>query len=51
MGESLVGKDKKILPLLYAIAFYNFTDQQMETAQLEEKDKETIKKVWAASFF
>ena len=45
VGESMKGKDKRIMPLLYALAFFAVTEAEMIEIDLSFEDKETIKKV------
>ena len=39
------GKDKRVLPILYALAFYAVTDVEMTQAELSVQDKAAINKV------
>ena len=39
------GKDKRVMPLLYALAFFAVTEGEMMQAGLSPQDKNTIKKV------
>jgi hypothetical protein len=45
VGESMRGKDQRVLPLLYALAFFAVTETEMNQIGLSVQDKETIKKV------
>jgi len=44
VGESLKGKDPRIMPLLYALSFYAVSEPDMAEMNLSETDYETIKK-------
>eukprot|EP00092_Neocalanus_flemingeri_P027686 GFUD01030051.1.p1 GENE.GFUD01030051.1~~GFUD01030051.1.p1 ORF type:complete len:877 (+),score=166.00 GFUD01030051.1:322-2952(+) len=44
VGESLKGKDPRIMPLLYALAFYAVSENDIAEMDLPETDKTTIKK-------
>jgi len=44
VGESMRGKDKRVLPILYALAFYAVTDVEMTQAELSVQDKAAINK-------
>ena len=45
VGESMRGKDHRILALLYTLAFYAMTDLEFSEVDLSRDDKEIIKKV------
>jgi hypothetical protein len=45
VGGSMRGKDQRVLPLLYALAFFAVTETEMNQIGLSVQDKETIKKV------
>ena len=44
MGESLRGKDRRIIPLLYTITFFGVSEAEMEAANLNEEDVRVIKR-------
>ena len=44
MGESLKGRDKRIIPLLYAITFFSVSQAEMEAANLKIEDVNVIKR-------
>ena len=44
MGESLRGKDKRIIPLLYTITFFGVSEAEMEAANLNVEDVRVIKR-------
>ena len=44
MGESLRGKDKRIIPLLYTITFFGVSEAEMEAANLNKEDVRVIKR-------
>ena len=44
MGESLRGKDKRIIPLLYTINFFGVSEAEMEAANLNVEDVRVIKR-------
>jgi len=44
LGESLKGKDKRIMPLLYALAVYGVSEAEIKEVDIPLPDKEIIKK-------
>ena len=44
MGEGLKGKDKRILPLLYCLAVYGATEEEMVSENLDKADIDVVKK-------
>ena len=44
MGESLRGKEKRIIPLLYAITFFGVSKAEMEAVNLNVEDVRVIKR-------
>jgi len=43
MGESLKGKDPRIMPLLYALAVYAVSDEEIASMNVPESDRKIIK--------
>jgi len=44
LGESLKGKDKRIMPLLYALAVYGVSETEIKEVDIPVPDKEIIKR-------
>lgn len=45
MGDSLKGKDKKIIPLLYCLAVYGASEEEMIRNKLDTGDIDVVKRV------
>ena len=45
MGESLKGKDKRILPLIYCLAVYGATEEEMVREKMTSDDFDVVKRV------
>ena len=44
MGESLKGRDKKILPLVYSLAFYGASEEEIASGELTKEDVAVVKR-------